>query len=126
MRATVKGKTVFLEGKDNGDALMVKNLPNATRTNKMPPLTWFMPLTFETVDTLRMQRIPVSQELAVQARSMLAARRYIDRMKAAEMVEPAKPIPIKEGFKLFNHQVKAFNIALALYGYDMGGEKGVS
>lgn len=122
IRATLKGKTVFLEAKDNGDALMIKNLPSATRTTKMPPLTWMMPLTFETVDALRTQRIPVSKDLAEAARAMLAARRYVNRMKDAELVEPARPIPIKEGFKLFNHQVKAFNIALALYGYDMGGE----
>lgn len=126
MRATVKGRTIFLEGRDNGDALMIKNLPNATRTNKMPPLTWFMPLTFETIDALRTHRIPVSPELGEQARAMLAARRYVDRMKAAETVTPAREIPIRDGFKLFNHQVKAFNIALALYGYDMRGEKGVS
>lgn len=122
LRATLKGKTIFLEGTDNGDTLMIKNLPSATRTNKMPALTWFMPLTFETVDALRKERIPVSKELAEAARGMLAARRYINRMKDAELVEPARPIPIKEGYKLFNHQVKAFNIALALYGYNMGGE----
>lgn len=121
MRATLKNKTIFLEAKDNGDALTIKNLPSATRTNKMPPLTWFMPLTFETVDALRQHRIPVSPELASTARSMLAARRYVDRMKAAEIVSPARAIPIRDGYKLFNHQVKAFNIALALYGYDMGG-----
>ena len=33
-----------------------------------------------------------------------------------EKVEPLQPIPIKAPYSLYQHQVKAYNIALALFG----------
>lgn len=98
----------------------IKRLRSASRTNRMPPLTWVMPLTFDSVEELRREKIPCNSELAKRAQAMLAAHRFVDAQKAADKVEPIRPIPIKEGFSLFNHQVKAFNIALALFGSDGG------
>ena len=103
------------------DVSTIKRLRSASRTNRMPPLTWVMPLTFDSVEELRREKIPCNSELAQRAQAMLDAHRFVDAQKAADKVEPIRPIPIKEGFSLFNHQVKAFNIALALFGYDTEG-----
>ena len=106
------------------DIPTIKRLRSAYRTNRMPPLTWVMPLTFDSVEELRREKIPCNSELAKRAQAMLAAHRFVDAQKAADKVEPIRPIPIKEGFTLFNHQVKAFNIALALFGYPAGADGG--
>lgn len=102
---------------EQDDHAAIKRLHGAFRTNRMPPMTWVMPLTLDSVEELRREKTPCSPELAKCARAMLDAHRFVDAQKAADKVEPIRPIPIKEGFSLFNHQVKAFNIALALFGY---------
>ena len=117
IRAELKNNTIWLSA-DKDSAVHIQRLRGASRTNKMPPLTWRMPLTYDTIYELRREKIPVSAALAERAKQMLKARKYVDRQKAADVVTPMRPIPIKEGFSLFNHQVKAFNIALALFGYD--------
>lgn len=103
---------------ERDDIAAIKRLHGAYRTNKMPPMTWVMPLTLDSVEELRREKTPCSPELAKRAQAMLTAHRFVDAQKAADKVKPIRPIPIKEGFNLFNHQVKAFNIALALFGYD--------
>ena len=121
IRAELRNGTVWLSA-DKDSSVLIQRLRGASRTNKMPPLTWRMPLTYDTIDELRREKIPVSPALADRAKQMMKARKYVDRQKAADVVTPMRPIPIKEGFSLFNHQVKAFNIALALFGYDEEGD----
>lgn len=120
IRAELKGDTIFLSAEQES-AIYIQRIRGAFRTSKMPPLTWALQLTYDAIDDLRREKVLVSPELAQKARSMLAARKYVDAQKAAEKVEPMKPIPIKADYSLFNHQVKAFNIALALFGYDTQG-----
>ena len=120
VKAFLDGGSVRLTAEPS-DIPTIKRLRSASRTNRMPPLTWVMPLTFDAVEELRREKIPCNSELAKRAQAMLAAHRFVDAQKAADKVEPIRPIPIKEGFSLFNHQVKAFNIALALFGYDTEG-----
>lgn len=117
IQAELKGSMIFLSA-DRDSAIYIQRIRGAFRTSKMPPLTWALPLTYDAIDDLRREKVLVSPALAQKARSMLAARKYVDEQKAAEKVEPMKPIPIKADYSLFNHQVKAFNIALALFGYD--------
>lgn len=117
IRAELKGDTIFLSA-ERESAIYIQRIRGAFRTSKMPPLTWALKLTCDAIDDLRREKVLVSPELAQKARSMLAARKYVDEQKAADKVEPMKPIPIKADYSLFNHQVKAFNIALALFGYD--------
>lgn len=117
VRAFLDGGEIRLTAEPS-DIPTIKRLRSAFRTNKMPPMTWVMPLTLDSVEELRREKTPCSPELAKRAQAMLAAHRFVDAQKAADKVEPIRPIPIKEGFSLFNHQIKAFNIALALFGYD--------
>ena len=119
IRADLRNGTVWLSA-DKDSAVLIQHLRGASRTNKMPPLTWRMPLTYDTIDELRREKIPVSPALGQRAKRMMTARKYVDQQKAAEKVTPMAAVPIREDFSLFNHQVKAFNIALALFGYEEG------
>jgi len=47
--------------------------------------------------------------------------RYVESQKTAWTVCPINPIPIKPEYHLYTHQVRAYNIALALMGYDPEG-----
>lgn len=123
VKAFLDGDEVRLTAEPS-DIPTIKRLRSASRTNRMPPLTWVMPLTFDSVEELRREKIPCNSELAKRAQAMLAAHRFVDAQKTADKVEPIRPIPIKEGFSLFNHQVKAFNITLALFGYPAGADGG--
>lgn len=48
-------------------------------------------------------------------------QQYVAAQKTAHTVSPIRPIPIKPSYQLYTHQVKAYNIALALMGYDPEG-----
>ena len=50
-----------------------------------------------------------------------SVQRYVEAQKTAWTVSPVRPIPIKSAYQLYTHQVKAYNIALALMGYDPEG-----
>lgn len=79
--------------------------------------TWHIPLTLDTCDELASQRIPMSDDLAACAERLRKVQRYIEQIKVKEgEVEPLQPIPIKKPYHLYQHQVKAYNIALALFG----------
>lgn len=119
IRAKLKDGVVYLQA-DAADVSIIHRLQGASRTSKMPPLTWWMPMTLETVTELKREQIPVSPELKHRAQEMLRSKAYIDRMKASDRVEPMRAIPIREGCALYNHQVKAYNIALSLFGYEEG------
>lgn len=119
MRAKLSGKTIFLEAVDAGDAANIVNFPRATRTSKMPPRTWMLPLCFDTVSDLASLKVSCDTELRSAAKQMLAAHKFIDDQKVLEHVEPVGKPPINEKYSLFQHQVRAFNIALALYGYEV-------
>ena len=48
-------------------------------------------------------------------------QKYVEAQKTAWTVCPIRPIPIKPEFPLYAHQVRAYNIALVLMGYDPEG-----
>lgn len=123
IRAKLKGNVVYIEADADG-ALTARRLRGISRTNKMPPLTWQMPMTLDTVTELKRERIPVSRELSERAGQMLRAQKYVEQMKASDKVQPLCPVPIREGRTLYNHQVKAYNIALVLFGYEGGDTDG--
>ncbi len=118
IHAKLKGNVVYIEADADG-ALTARRLRGISRTNKMPPLTWQMPMTLDAVVELKRERIPVSRELSERAGQMLRAQKYVEQMKASDKVQPLRPVPIREGRTLYNHQIKAYNIALALFGYEV-------
>lgn len=117
IRAELKNGTIWLSA-DPESANLAQRIHGAYRTGKMQPLTWMCPLNYEVIDDLKREKVRVTPELAQCGRAMLRIREYVETQKLAQTVDPMRAIPIKTGYRLFNHQVKAFNIALALFGYD--------
>lgn len=86
---------------------------------------WRLPLTLDSCEELTAQRIPQTAELAEYAGRLKRIQRYIEKTKLSEgAVEPLQPVPIKKPYSLYNHQVKAYNIALALFGRGAKKPKG--
>lgn len=124
MRATLDDARILVTADADG-AEIAAALPGVTRTAKMPPCTWHMALNAESIDRLREAGARASPELIAEAKRLLATRHYVEAQKQAAHVEPLRPIPVKEGTQLYNHQIKAYNIALALYGYSPAEGGGV-
>lgn len=77
---------------------------------------WRLPLTLDSCEELKAQKIALSTELEAVSERLRRIQRYIDQVKLKQEVAPLQPIPIKAPYHLYQHQVKAFNIALALFG----------
>lgn len=67
-----------------------------------------------------MSGIPAPQP-EIPKPSPASVQRYVEAQKTARTVCPICPIPIKPAYQLYTHQAKAYNIALALMGYDPEG-----
>lgn len=76
--------------------------------------SWMLPATLDVMEELEAIRVPMDDALADLAARMKRVQRYVDKVKIAETAEPIKPIPIKAPYSLYQHQVKAYNIAIAL------------
>lgn len=78
---------------------------------------WIMPATLDTCTELQKLRVPFTEALSAFGNRQWKIQKYIEHVKLqTEKVEPLQPIPIKTPYSLYQHQVKAFNIALALFG----------
>lgn len=42
---------------------------------------------------------------------------FVENLKKPRYVHPMATVPVKKGVSLFQHQIRAYNIMLALYGY---------
>lgn len=79
--------------------------------------SWTMPLTLDSCTALQGQKVQLSEELAKVAGKLANIQRYIAHVKVqTDLVEPLQPVPIKAPYQLYQHQIKAYNIALALFG----------
>lgn len=93
----------------------VNMIPGAKHRSTEP--AWILPATLDSCEELRSQRIPFSEELEAWAERLKRIQRYIEAVKLKEGdVMPLQPVPIKQPYSLYRHQVKAYNIALALFG----------
>ena len=78
---------------------------------------WRLPLTIGSCEELAAQRIPFDEGLATWYTKLRRVQRYIDQVKVKEgPVSPLQPVPIRAPYTLYQHQIKAYNIALALFG----------
>lgn len=78
---------------------------------------WTVPMTLDSCLEIKNQRIPMADDLRAYGNQQARIRKYIEAIKVQEgEVEPLQPIPIKAPYQLYQHQIKAFNIALALFG----------
>ena len=99
----------------------MNRIPGAKHRPNNPD--WMLPPTLDSCSELQSQRIPFSETLATYAEKLQRIQRYIEKVKLKDgAVEPLQPIPIKKPYSLYQHQVKAYNIALALFG--RGARKG--
>lgn len=116
IRARIEDGRIVAQADADGAAIMIK-MPGATRSARMPPRTWSMALSGENIDALRAVGARASPELVAEAKRIMNTRRYIEQQKVATHVEPMKPMPLKPSIHPYQHQIKAYNIALALFGY---------
>jgi len=100
-------------------AIFTAALPGVTRNARMPPHQWNMPFTPESIHVLRDGRAQFTPELEAAAAQTDRVHAFVKRQKNADTVSPIAEVPLKPECKLYAHQVKAYNIALALLGYDM-------
>lgn len=77
---------------------------------------WTMPATLDTCLELRKHGVEFSEQLAACEAHLTKVNKYIEAIKRKDKVEPLHPVPIKAPYTLYQHQIKAFNIALALFG----------
>lgn len=105
---------IEVEGTAN-ELRFVSRIPGAKRRPNSP--AWTLPATLDSCVELQNQRIPFSEELNNYAARQQRVQQYIEKVKLKQgEVKPLQPVPIKPEFHLYNHQIKAFNIALALFG----------
>ena len=107
---------------DAESATVASKLPGARRTKKMPPLIWRMPLTLDSITALRDVEALAAPNLRAEARRMREVQAFVDGQKGDIGITPLAPPPLKAGCTLYRHQIKAFNIALALMGRMSGFE----
>lgn len=80
------------------------------------PLEYLLPLALNSVSELKRRKAALSPDLAQAARRLETIDKYVLHVKNQEHVEPLQPVPIKAPYTLYQHQIKAYNIALALFG----------
>ena len=124
LRADVTPEGRILLDCGDGFAPFASRIPGAKRVSGG---NWTMPATLDTCVELRKHKVAFSDGLAACEARADKVRRYIESVKRADTAEPLKPVPIKAPYHLYQHQIKAYNIALALRGaallMDMGTGK---
>ena len=98
---------------DGEETLWAGRIPGA---KKHRDGAWMMPATLDTCVELRKHRVIFSETLTAIEGRLAKIQRYIEGVKKAQTVEPLQPIPIKAPYTLYQHQIKAYNITLALFG----------
>ena len=122
IHATLAGDVIHARADETDDDQM-QSVPGAARSLKRDPRLWVLPINDESISALRSIGALASRALVNYVRRKADAIDYIERMRAAEAVEPLGPPPVAGGVMLYQHQIRAYNIALALFGYDVGGDR---
>lgn len=107
--ADLDGNVIRVTGSNAG----FTRIPGARRKGE----AWEMPATLDTCIELQQLRVPFTKALRDFGNRQWNIQRYIAHVKLqTEKVQPLQPIPIKAPYSLYQHQIKAYNIALALFG----------
>lgn len=97
----------------NGSHSEFVRIPGAKRRGPR----WEMPATLDTCLALERCGVRFTDDLALFQTRQARIQKYIEHVKLqTDTVEPLQPIPIKAPYSLYQHQIKAYNIALALFG----------
>ena len=113
LRADVTPEGRILLDCGDGFAPFASRIPGAKRVSGG---NWTMPATLDTCVELRKHKVAFSDGLAACEAHLTKVNKYIEAVKRKDKVEPLHPVPIKAPYTLYQHQIKAFNIALALFG----------
>lgn len=102
----------------SAELVMVSRIPGAKVTAKGQAETVYtLPPTLDSCYALKSLKVPFSEELCSFGNRQARIQKYIESVKLQkDIVEPLLPVPVKAPYKLYQHQVKAYNIALALFG----------
>ena len=96
-----------------GSNAALSRIPGAKRS----AAGWTMPATLDTCTELKKLGAVFSEALRDFANRQWKIQKYIETVKLQTgPVVPLQPIPIKAPYSLYQHQIKAYNIALALFG----------
>jgi hypothetical protein len=98
------------------DLRNINQIPGARRAFRQKGNVWTAPLSIDTCSALKHHGVLFTADLETYFERGMKVRRYIEHQKTADVVEPLQPIPIKAPYSLYMHQIKGFNIALALFG----------
>ena len=110
LAADLNGKQITVTGESAG----LSRIPGAKRRADG---SWTMPATLDTCTELQKMNATLSDALRDFGNRQYRIQKYIEHVKLQKgPVEPLQPIPIKAPYSLYQHQVKAYNIALALFG----------
>lgn len=102
----------------SAELVMISRIPGAKVAAKGQAVTVYtLPPTLDSCYALKALKVPFSDELRVFGNSQARIQKYIESVKLQkDTVDPLLPVPIKAPYKLYQHQVKAYNITLALFG----------
>ena len=114
IKASLSGTTIIITS-DAADATQASRIYGVTRNAKMPPMTWHLPFNLDNIQQLRDVRALASTDLIAAAREAAETAQIIETIKDIEEPAPVQEIPVKKDVHLYNHQIKAFNIALMLF-----------
>ena len=99
------------------DLMYVSRIPGAKKTVVGGCPAYTLPATLDSCLALKAQHFPFSEQLSAFGNRKWKIRKYIEQVKLqTDPVKPLQPIPIKAPYSLYQHQIKAYNIALALFG----------
>lgn len=109
MKATLKDNIIEIY-----DAFLVKDAIKAIPGRRWDPRkkVWTLPLTIETVEQLRYIPGKIEPVILERYRELKRLQDQVKEQKIAEKVEPIEPMPLKPHIKPFQHQIKAYNLAL--------------
>lgn len=110
MRAVLKGTTTI----EIYDAYLVREAIKAIPGRRWDPRkkAWTLPATLETIEQLRYIPGQIEPAIFEQYNKLKQLQAQTTAQKMAEKVEPIEPIPLKAHIKPFQHQIKAYNLAL--------------
>ena len=113
-----RSRNKILVNGQQGELMHISRIPGAKLAEQSAGrVVYLLPATLDSCLALKNQRVPFTDELRDFGNRLHRVQKYIESVKLETgKVEPLQPIPIKAPYSLYQHQIKAFNIALALFG----------
>lgn len=112
--AGLDGGGILCRG-DQAGALALARIPGARHPPRTPIGTFTLPLNPEAFAALRDAGAHMDAALTDAGMRMTRRQHWVAKLKAAQKVKPVRPIPIREPYALYQHQVKAYDLALVLF-----------